>query len=71
MFLNKHCFFKYDLQKDPYELNNLIRKPEYQQLAKELNKKLREWPDRPIDCISLLNPSLKRRVTIFTRVPGN
>ncbi len=46
MFLNKHCFFKYDLQKGPYELNNLIRKPEYQQLAKELNKKLREWPDQ-------------------------
>lgn len=36
----------YDLQKDPYELNNLIRKPEYQQLAGELNKKLWEWLDQ-------------------------
>jgi N-acetylglucosamine-6-sulfatase len=33
----------YDLQQDPYELNNLIRKPELQELAKDLNKRLWDW----------------------------
>jgi arylsulfatase A-like enzyme len=33
----------YDLKKDPFELNNLIRKPEYQDVAKEMNEKLWRW----------------------------
>lgn len=33
----------YDIQKDPYEMNNLIRDPEYQELAKELNAELWDW----------------------------
>ena len=33
----------YDIQKDPYEVNNLIRKPEMQDIAKQLNKKLWDW----------------------------
>lgn len=33
----------YDLQKDPYEVNNLIRQPEYQELAKQLNTELWNW----------------------------
>jgi Arylsulfatase A and related enzymes len=33
----------YDIQKDPYEVNNLIRHPEYQELAKQLNKELWNW----------------------------
>lgn len=30
----------YDIEKDPYELNNLIKKPEYQEIAENLNRKL-------------------------------
>ena len=33
----------YDLAQDPYEVNNLIRSPEHQQLAKELNTQLWDW----------------------------
>ena len=33
----------YDLVQDPYEVNNLIRSPEHQQLAKELNTQLWDW----------------------------
>lgn len=48
----------FDIQKDPYELNNLIRSPQYQDVAKELNKELWDWlektnglqiPLKPID----------------------
>lgn len=33
----------YDLDTDPYEVNNLIRSPQHQDLAKELNKQLWDW----------------------------
>lgn len=33
----------YDLQQDPYEVNNLIRKPEYQERIKEMNRQLWDW----------------------------
>jgi N-acetylglucosamine-6-sulfatase len=33
----------YDLQEDPYEMNNLIRDPSKQQLAGELKKQLWDW----------------------------
>lgn len=33
----------YDIQKDPYEVNNLIRDPQYQDLAKQLNAELWDW----------------------------
>lgn len=33
----------YDLQKDPYEMNNLIRDPEYQDVAKQLKKQMWDW----------------------------
>jgi N-acetylglucosamine-6-sulfatase len=36
----------YDLQKDPYELNNLIRKPELQSVAKAMNKALWDWLEK-------------------------
>jgi len=48
----------YDLQQDPYEVNNLIRSPEHQQLGQQLNKELWTWmeqtqglqiPLKPID----------------------
>lgn len=33
----------YDIQKDPYEVNNLIRQPAYQDIAKDLNTQLWDW----------------------------
>ena len=33
----------YNLKIDPYEVNNLIRSPEHQEIAKQLNKLLWEW----------------------------
>ena len=36
----------YDIQKDPNEVNNLIRDPEMQLLAKGLNEKLWKWLDK-------------------------
>ena len=36
----------YDIQKDPDEVDNLIRNPEMQPLAKELNEKLWKWLDK-------------------------
>lgn len=33
----------FDIQIDPFELNNLIRNPEYQQTARELNTQLWSW----------------------------
>ncbi|HEX7903913.1 MAG TPA: sulfatase [Chitinophagaceae bacterium] len=33
----------YDLQKDPYEVNNLIRDPQYQELIQQLNGQLWDW----------------------------
>ncbi|HEX5553988.1 MAG TPA: sulfatase [Chitinophagaceae bacterium] len=36
----------YDLQKDPEEMNNLIRDPAYFDIAKKLKKELWEWLDK-------------------------
>lgn len=33
----------FDIQKDPYEVNNLIRSPQHQEIAKQLNKELWDW----------------------------
>ncbi|MEJ7768740.1 MAG: sulfatase/phosphatase domain-containing protein, partial [Chitinophagaceae bacterium] len=33
----------FDLQKDPYEVNNLIRSAQHQDIAKQLNKELWDW----------------------------
>lgn len=33
----------YDLQQDPYEMNNLIRSPKHQEIAAQLNKELWDW----------------------------
>jgi N-acetylglucosamine-6-sulfatase len=33
----------YDIQKDPYEINNLIRDPGYQDIAKKLNAEIWNW----------------------------
>ncbi|WP_346239295.1 sulfatase [Niabella insulamsoli] len=49
----------YDLVKDPYEVNNLIRKPEYQELGKELNIKLWKWLGATNGLYIPLKPVLK------------
>ena len=36
----------YDLKNDPYEVNNLIRVPEMQQTAKQLNDTLWNWLEK-------------------------
>ncbi len=33
----------YDLKKDPFEMNNLIRDPEYQEIAENLKKEMWDW----------------------------
>jgi len=33
----------FDIQKDPFELNNLIRSPQHQDIAKKLNEELSAW----------------------------
>ncbi|OJU26840.1 MAG: hypothetical protein BGN92_07120 [Sphingobacteriales bacterium 41-5] len=51
----------YDLQTDPYEVNNLIRKPEYQTLGKELNAKLWQWLDDTKGLYIPLKPILEKK----------
>src|SRR5215208_759900 len=36
----------YDIKKDPYELNNLIRSPELQETIKQLNKEMWDWLEK-------------------------
>ncbi|GEO10471.1 sulfatase family protein [Segetibacter aerophilus] len=36
----------FDIQKDPFEVNNLIRSPQHQQVAKQLNKELWDWLEK-------------------------
>ncbi|MHB1179825.1 MAG: sulfatase/phosphatase domain-containing protein [Daejeonella sp.] len=36
----------FDLKKDPYEVNNLIRSPQHQEIAGELNKELWDWLEK-------------------------
>lgn len=36
----------YDLQADPYEMNNLIRKPEHRELALALRKEIFDWLEK-------------------------
>ncbi|MGI8635581.1 MAG: sulfatase family protein [Segetibacter sp.] len=36
----------FDLQKDPFEINNLIRSPQHQEVAKQLNKELWDWLEK-------------------------
>ena len=56
----------YDLNKDPYEVDNLIGKKEYQKIAIELNKLLLEWQEETNDYPS----SLKRRSDFIDRKSG-
>ena len=35
--------FLYDLKKDPYELNNLVKDPDYEEVREELANKLRHY----------------------------
>jgi N-acetylglucosamine-6-sulfatase len=36
----------YDLKEDPYEVNNLIRSPEHQQIAEQLREEMWSWLER-------------------------
>ena len=36
----------FDIQKDPFEVNNLIRSPQYQEITKKLNQELWDWLER-------------------------
>lgn len=47
----------YDLENDPYEVDNLIDKKEYLPIATELNNKLLDWEDKTND----YSPHKKRR----------
>ena len=51
----------YDLKADPYELNNLIRKPEMQELAKDLNKRLWDWLGATDGLYIPLKPILEKK----------
>ena len=46
-------FELFDLEKDPYELNNLAGKPEVAELEKDLKKKLAQWMVRDRDFLPL------------------
>ncbi|MGA1531003.1 MAG: sulfatase [Kiritimatiellia bacterium] len=46
-------FELFDLEEDPYELNNLAGKPEYEDLEKDLKKQLAQWMVRDRDFLPL------------------
>ena len=46
----------YDIQKDPLEMNNLIRNPEYSEIAKSLRNSLFEWLNKTEGDKMLLKP---------------
>ncbi|MDB5121616.1 MAG: N-sulfoglucosamine sulfohydrolase [Sphingobacteriales bacterium] len=50
----------YDIKKDPYELNNLADKKEYQALIKKYDSKLREWMEQQGDKGAALDIEFKR-----------
>lgn len=52
----------YDIQKDPYEVNNLIRNPEYQETAKELNTELWQWLEKTDGLAIPLKPIRGRKI---------
>jgi len=41
----------YDLESDPYELNNLINDPNYEDVKQKLKGFLREWQEKTNDTI--------------------
>lgn len=51
----------YDLQNDPYEVNNLIRKPQYQDVAQQLNNKLWSWLQETKGLYIPLKPILQKK----------
>ncbi|WP_395627646.1 sulfatase [Daejeonella sp.] len=51
----------YDLKNDPFELNNLIREPKFQTVAKELNTKLWDWLEKTGGLYIPLKPINERK----------
>lgn len=52
--LLKETFFRpefelYDLEKDPFEMNNLAGNPEYRSVVKRMDKTLKKWMDASLD----------------------
>lgn len=52
----------YDIQKDPYEVNNLIRIPQYQETAKKLNTELWDWLGQTQGLFIPLKPIKGKRI---------
>lgn len=51
----------YDLQEDPYEVNNLIRSPQHQEIAEGLNKALWTWLEETKGLYIPLKPIKNKR----------
>lgn len=51
----------YDIQKDPYEVNNLIRNPQFQGLTKKLNQDLFDWLQQTGGLLIPLKPVLEMK----------
>ncbi len=51
----------YDLKNDPWEMNNLIRDPQYVEISKQLREKLFDWLDETNGQHMLLKRDLGRR----------
>jgi len=51
----------FDIQKDPFEVNNLIRNPELQELTKKLNVDLFDWLSQTGGLLIPLKPILQRK----------
>lgn len=51
----------YDIQKDPYEVNNLIRNPQLQDLTKKLNLDLFNWLEQTGGLLIPLKPILDKK----------
>ena len=49
------------IQKDPYEVNNLIRSPQHQEVVRELNIKLWKWLEETGGLYIPLKPNLEKK----------
>lgn len=51
----------YDLEQDPYEVNNLIRSPQHQETVQQLNKQLWDWMAQTKGLQIPLKPSTRKK----------
>ncbi|WP_019991466.1 sulfatase family protein [Rudanella lutea] len=52
----------YDLKADPFEVNNLIRSPAHQEIAKDMKRQIWEWLEQTDGLQIPLHPTLQKRV---------